>query len=168
MGFIHQMTSHHEWNLLDVAALSHSLWVNHIPVKFFLAWGDSKCKNNFSNFQVSPKEKSKNECFIYLPLILFTKVVLLRGRHAIEGRGCRHGVCTHVPEEEPVSHPELGEGAVLQNTVQSITGWSPNAATVTPFVTFLFVIMNKKRAWFIEITQFFPFYIGKIIHFLYF
>lgn len=94
--------------------------------------------------------------FIYLPLILFTKVVLLRGRHAIEGWGCRHGVCTHVPEEEPVSHPELGEGAVLQNTVQSITGWSPNAATVTPFVTFLFVIMNKKRAWFIEITQFFP------------
>lgn len=75
---------------------------------------------------------------------MFTKVVLLWGRHAIEGWGCRHGVCTHVPEEEPVSHPELGEGAVLQNTVQSITSWSPHTATVTPFITFLFVIMKKK------------------------
>lgn len=59
------------------------------------------------------------------------------GRHAVEGGGRRHGVGSHVPEEEPLTHAELGEGTVLQDTVQTVAGRSPHTAAVGSLLALL-------------------------------
>jgi len=75
---------------------------------------------------------SQTKCRI--PILLRQDVVALGLWHAIEARRCSHCVCSHVSENYPFPNIHFWQQAFIQDTVQTVTCWTPDAACVLMFI----------------------------------
>lgn len=61
-----------------------------------------------------------------LPQVLITDIEELWSWHAIEGGTSSNGVSSHVSKVHPLANFQLWQSALMDETVQAITGWTPD------------------------------------------
>jgi len=69
-------------------------------------------------------------CVCYIPVLLRQDVAAVGLRHSIEARRCGHRVCAHVTEDDPVADVHIGQPTLVQNAVEAVARWTPDAACI--------------------------------------
>ena len=69
-------------------------------------------------------------CVCYIPVLLRQDVAAVGLRHSIEARRCGHRVRAHVTEDDPVADVHIGQPTLVQNAVEAVARWTPDAACV--------------------------------------
>lgn len=114
MGFFYQVTSHHEGNFLDVAALPHSLRVHHSPVKITVSINTEKSAlYECSRTGFNSKEHTKSiivvnffslilKCTIavIMKLSLIFKIIDISGRCKYQKEKMGRATLLHVPSTD--------------------------------------------------------------------
>lgn len=85
-----------------------------------LIYSDLVCKKNHSLTTFS----------FYSPNRATHDIVNVWPLEAIESGRSRHSVGSHVVKDQPVAHLQVRQLALLNNTVEPITGWAPDTAGV--------------------------------------
>ena len=57
-------------------------------------------------------------------------IVDVRSLEAVEGGGGGHSVGTHVLKDQPVTHLQVGQAALLNDAIEAVTRRAPNTAGV--------------------------------------
>lgn len=67
----------------------------------------------------------------------------VRSLEAVKGGGGGHSVGTHVLEDQPVTHLQVRQVALLNDAIKAITCWTPDTARVHDLVWLWLLLLRE-------------------------